>query len=327
VQFTKYPEGGVSPASTKTAGKLPLVVIVGPTATGKSEIAIQLAEEFNGEIVSADSRQVYRGMDIGTGKVLAEQQGRIPHHLLDVADPKQTYTLAQFQKAAIAAIEDIQKRGRLPFLVGGTGLYVRAVVDNLRIPAVPPQAKLRQELEKLSLAKLQQRLKEVEPIDFDTIDLKNPRRVIRAIEVSETAGVPFSKLRGSGPTLFDALEIGIRKPDATLRERIETRMKERMDRGLVDEVKHLHQQGVTWAQFEAFGLEYRRVAEYMQGKLTYEQALAKQRQDLFKFAKRQMTWFKKDRRIKWVDDDDGAEELVSDWLVKRAAAKVKPGGR
>lgn len=297
--------------------KPPLVVIVGPTATGKSEIAIELADEFHGEIISADSRQVYRGMDIGTGKVLADQQARVPHHLLDMVEPTEQFTLAQFQKAARVAITHIQDRGRLPFLVGGTGLYVQAVVDNLKIPPVPPQTKLRAELEKLSLSKLQERLKQADPVGYEAIDQQNPRRLIRAIEVSETTGIPFSKLKSAGPPRFDLLMIGIRKTRDSLQTRLERRFNERLERGMVKEVEKLHHQGVSWEQFEAFGLEYRRLAEYLQGKLTYQEAVEKARADLFKFAKRQMTWFKRDKRIHWVESEDEAEQLVSNWLVDR----------
>jgi tRNA dimethylallyltransferase len=304
--------------------KPPLVAIVGSTATGKSEIAIDLAEEFNGEIVSADSRQVYKGMDIGTGKVLPEQQGRIPHYLLDVANPTDTYTVAQYQRDAIERIEDIQVRGRLPFLVGGTGLYVQAVVDNLQIPAVPPQPKLRKELEKLSHDDLVKRLKAVEPVDYATIDIKNRRRIERAIEISEAGGIPVKDMRKKGPQLFDVLKIGITRPANELEERIDRRLAERVKRGMVEEVKHLHEQGVSWEKLESFGLEYRRIAEYLQGKLSYEEAMKQLGQDIVKFSKRQMTWFKRDKDIHWVSDDDEAQQIVSEWLVDRA--EIGSGG-
>lgn len=301
----------------------PLVAIVGPTASGKSEVAIELAEEFHGEIISADSRQVYKGMDIGTGKVLPQQQARVPHHLLDIAKPTETYTLAEFQRAALTAIHHIHERGLLPFLVGGTGLYVQAIVDNLQIPAVPPQVKLRAALEKLTLPELQQRLQAVDPVGFERIDLKNPRRIIRAIEVSETAGVPFSELRRKGVDRFDTLLIGIKKDPVTLRKRIESRLQSRLERGMVDEVKRLNSEGVSWEQLEAFGLEYRRLAEYLQKKCSYDDAVAQLQRDILNFSKRQMTWFKRDKRIQWVEDENGAEELVSDWLVDRSAAKAQ----
>lgn len=303
--------------------KPPLAVIVGPTASGKSELAIELAEEFHGEIVSADSRQVYRGMDIGTGKVLPEQRQRVPHHLLDMADPTETYTVAQFQHAAMTAVEHIQHRGRLPFLVGGTGLYIKAIVDNLQIPPVAPQAELRAELEMLPLEALRKRLVAADPIGAENIDSQNPRRLIRAIEVSETAGQPWSELQQRGEPLFDAFMIGIEKPAEVLKERILGRSNERLGRGMLDEVKALQQNGVSWEQLESFGLEYRRLAEHLQGKLTFEQAKEKLRRDLLRFAKRQMTWFKGDKRITWVTSEDEAEEVVSDWLLARATVRAR----
>lgn len=303
--------------------KPPLVAIVGPTASGKTELGIGLAEEHHGEIVSADSRQVYRGMDIGTNKPSAEEQQRIPHHLLDVADPKDVYTLAQFQEAAFKAIKHIQARGKLPFLVGGTGLYIQSIVDNLTIPPVPPQPQLRTELEQLPLEQLQQRLKDADPVGHAGIDLKNPRRVIRAIEVSETAGVPFSSLKSTGPAPYDISMIGIKRtPDE-----LETRMRDGLDswveRGLFQEVSRLHEDGVTWEQLESFGLEYRRVAESLQGKISREEAIELSYKDLLAYAKRQMTWFKRDSRIQWVMPAE-ADDVVSDWLLQRANLREAP---
>jgi tRNA dimethylallyltransferase len=308
------------------AAKPPLVSIVGPTASGKSEVSIELAAEFHGEIVSADSRQVYRGMDVGTNKPTGDEQAQVPHHLLDMAEPSETFTLAQFQQAAFTAIEHIQDRGRLPFLVGGTGLYIQAVTDNLQIPPVAPQPKLRAELDGLSLTQLQDRLKAADPVGYESIDTKNPRRLIRAIEVSETAGVPFSSLKKSAEPLFDLLMIGIARPPEALRDRILRQTSWRLQHGLVEEVESLHHRGVSWEQFESFGLEYRRVAEHLQGKLTYEEMVEQSRRDLIAFAKRQLTWFRKDKRIRWIETEDDAEGIVSDWLIGRASPKRRPAG-
>lgn len=299
--------------------KPPLVAIVGPTASGKTEVSIELAEEFHGEVVSADSRQVYRGMDVGTNKATTHDRARVPHHLLDMADPADTYTLAQFQIAAMTAIAHIQARGRLPFLVGGTGLYVQAIIDNLKIPPVPPQPKLRAELETLNLATLQERLKAADPVGAESIDVKNPRRVIRAIEVSETAGVPFSSLKLQGPPPFDTLIIGIERPLHALKRRIHTQIKWRQKHGLIDEVKRLHNEGVSWERFESFGLEYRRVAEYLQEKISRDEMLTACERDLWDFAKRQLTWFKRDSRITWIESEDAAVGIVSDWLMARTS--------
>ena len=301
----------------------PVVAIVGPTAAGKSRISIELAEEFHGEIISADSRQVYRHMNIGTAKIHPEQQQRVPHHLLDVAEPTETYTLAQFQKAAFTTIDHIHARGRLPFLVGGTGLYVQSVIDNLEIPAIPPQEKLREELGTLSLPQLRERLKAGDPVGYLNIDLNNPRRIIRAIEVTETAGVPFSKIKKAGKPKYDPLLLGITKTKDSLDKRIADRMKERMEAGMCEEVQALHDEhGVTWDQLEAFGLEYRRIAQYLQGAFSYDEMVEKLTRDITNFAKRQMTWFKRDKRIHWVENENEAESVLSDWLVNRAARTV-----
>jgi len=302
--------------------KPPLVAIVGPTAAGKTEVSLELAEEFHGEIVSADSRQVYRQMDIGTDKATPEQQSRVAHHLLDMANPTERYTVAQFQQAAITAIGHIQTKGRLPFLVGGTGLYVQAVVDNLAIPAVAPQSTLRAELDGLPLEELQQRLRAADPVGYGNIDQRNRRRLVRAIEVTETAGVPFSELKAAADSPFDTLIIGINKPWEVLEQRIEGKMTERREHGMIDEVKRLQESGISWEQLESFGLEYRRVAEHLQGKSSYEEMVERSARDLKAFAKRQLTWFKRDSRISWITDENEAEGLVSDWLVKRASVRL-----
>ncbi len=302
--------------------KPPLVAIVGPTASGKSAAAIGLAARFRGEIVSADSRQVYRGMDIGTGKVLPEERAGIPHHLLDIASPQQTVTLAEYQEQAFATIERIRERESLPFLVGGTGLYVDAVVQNLRIPAVAPQPELREELGRLTIDRLVARLEAVDPESLTTIDRKNPRRLIRAIEVSETAGEPFSRLRSTGPRRYDVLLIGIAQPPDRLAGRIADRLAARLRQGLVEEVRRLQAEGVDWERLEAFGLEYRRIAEHLQGKADYDTAVARLEHDIIAYAKRQLTWFKRNERIQWMEDAQDAGRLVSQWLAARTPRQL-----
>lgn len=299
-----------------SAQKPPLVGIVGPTASGKTELSIDLAQEFHGEIVSADSRQVYRGLDVGAAKVTPEQQRAVPHHMIDVADPKETHTVAQYKDGAVRAIEHIHQRGKVPFLVGGTGLYVRAVVDNLRIPPVAPQPELRAELERLELPKLQERLKEVDPVGYELIDLQNPRRVIRAIEVSETAGVPFSKLTAADEPLFDSLVLGLHRELDVLRERIAERHRGRWP-DLVAEVRALHEGGLDWDRLESFGLTYRRAAEFVRGERDETDTIELIIKEEAEYAKRQMTWFRKEERIRWISDQDDAQELISDWLVNR----------
>jgi len=221
--------------------KGPLIAIVGPTAVGKSELALRLAEEFGGEIVSADSRQIYRGLDIGTAKPTAEERQRVPHHLLDVVNPDEVLTLAQYQELAYAAIDDILARGKVPFLVGGTGLYIKAVVEGWSIPRVPPNERLRAELYRLAELEgpeaLHARLREVDPAAAARIDPRNVRRVIRALEVCLTAGRPISQLQARRPPPYRILRIGLTMPREELYRRIDERADRMIARGLVEEVR------------------------------------------------------------------------------------------
>ena len=234
-----------------------LIVVPGPTASGKSALGIALAQRFHGEIVSADSRQVYRGLDIGTAKVTAEERALVPHHLLDVADVQEIYTVSQFQQQAIAAINDIAARGLQPFLVVGSPHYIQAVVDNLDIPAVPPQPALRAELEARPLAELLAQLEELDTRSAAIIDRNNRRRVIRALEVCLTSGKPFSEQRRVAAPLYRSLLLGIQWPREELYRRIDRRVDERMQLGMVQEVRTLLDNGVSHERLEALGLEYR----------------------------------------------------------------------
>lgn len=303
--------------------KPPLVVVVGPTASGKTSLSIELAEEFHGEIVSADSRQVYRGMDIGTAKAMPEELARVPHHLIDIAKPADTLTLAEYKERADRAIQHIQDRGLLPFLVGGTGLYVRAVVDNLEIPSVPPRPELRKELEKLDTASLAKRLKRTDPDAYESIDRKNPRRLIRAIEVSESEDASFEDLKGAAEPKYDALLVGLKTDPGTLEIRIRRRLDEWLERGLLDEIRRLHdEERVPWERLDEFGLHYRAFAGHLHGDVGFDKAKERATKELIKYAKRQRTWFKRDKRIHWVSDEDHAGVLVSDWLIDRAGGKI-----
>jgi tRNA dimethylallyltransferase len=312
---------GLMPSDHPRHRKPPLVVIVGPTASGKTTLSIELAEEFHGEIVSADSRQVYRGMDIGTAKADPEDLSRVAHHLIDVAKPTAILTLAEYKQRADRAIQHIQDRGLLPFLVGGTGLYVQAVADNLDIPAVPPQPALRAELEKLSLEKLGKRLKETDSAAYETVDRKNPRRLIRAIEVSETEGVSIERLKKSAEPKFDILMLGLKVEAKVLEARIRQRIDDWLERGLLDEIRRLHDEdGVSWERLDGFGLHYRTFAKHLNGDLGFDEAKEMAIKENLKYAKRQLTWFKRDKRIQWISDEDHAGVLVSDWLIERAEA-------
>ncbi|HLJ36274.1 MAG TPA: tRNA (adenosine(37)-N6)-dimethylallyltransferase MiaA [Ktedonobacteraceae bacterium] len=294
-----------------------LVVILGPTASGKSALGIALAQRFHGEIVSADSRQVYRGLDIGSAKVTPEEQAMVPHHLLDVVDPDEVYTVAQYQQQANAAIADILARGYQPFLVGGSPHYIQAVVDNLDIPAIPPQPALRAELESRPLATLLAQLEHLDPQSAATIERNNPRRVIRALEVCLVSGKPFSEQRRVADPLYESLLLGIQWPRAELYQRIDARVDERMQQGMVREVQRLLQQGVHSERLEALGLEYRYINRWLQGEYASEAAMVERlKYAIHDFTRRQLTWFRKETRIIWIEGDDvyRAEELVEHFL-------------
>jgi tRNA dimethylallyltransferase len=295
-----------------------LVVLVGPTASGKSSLGIRLAQHFNGEIVSADSRQVYRGLDIGTAKVTPAEQALVPHHVLDVADPREIYTVARFQRDAITAINDILKHSHQPFLVGGSPHYIQAVVDNPDIPHIEPQHELRAKLEKRSLTELMEQLEELDPQSAATIDRNNPRRIIRAIEVCLVSGKPFSQQRKMLVPLYQSLLLGIEWPREELYRRIDKRVDERMQQGMVQEVQRLLDEGLSHQRLEALGLEYRYISRWLTGAFESEDVMVQRlKYAIHDFTRRQLTWFRKEKRIIWINGGDGeqAEELVRDFLT------------
>jgi len=289
-----------------------LIVILGPTASGKSELAIKLAKKFNGEIVSADSRQVYKGMDIGTGKVTQKERQRIPHYLLDVASPKRRFTVAQYRKLALKAINRIQKKGKLPILCGGTGFYIQAVVDGIVIPEVPPDWKLRKKLEKKSVKELYQILKKLDPRRSKNIEKENPRRLIRAIEIVKKIGpVPILKKK---PLPYPVLMIGIKKSPEELKKLIKERFLRWLKQGLIKEVKRLKKSGLSWKKIEDFGIHYRVISQYLQKKINYKKMIENSLKELQNYTKRQMTWFKREKKINWVKSQKEVEKLVKEFL-------------
>jgi tRNA dimethylallyltransferase len=304
---------------------LKLIVILGPTSSGKSSLAIHLASKFRGEIISADSRQVYKGMDLGTGKVTKAEQKLVKHHLLDVADPKKQFSVAEFKTLAKKAIEKIRKDKKIPFLVGGTAFYIYSVIDDLQIPEVKPNLKLRRQLEKKSVKELFAMLKKLDPKRAKNIDRQNPRRLIRAIEIAKTLdhaptisnevrdlGVKsrdFSLIARSGPLI-----LGINKPRPKLYKLIDKRLEDRMKQGLVSEIKKLLKSGVSHKRLQELGLEYRFVSLYLQGHLNYDQMVTQLKSAHHKFSKRQMTWFKRDTRIKWIKTEKQAEQKVRTYV-------------
>jgi tRNA dimethylallyltransferase len=286
-----------------------LLVVLGPTASGKSTLGILLAQRFNGEIVSADSRQVYRGLDIGTAKVTPQERAQVPHHLLDVADPREIYTVSQFQDAAVAAIDDILQRGCHPLLVGGSPHYIQVVVDNFELPHVAPQPALRAELEKRPLADLLAQLAQLDPQGAATIERNNPRRVIRALEVCLVTEQPFSQQRRKSNPRYETLQIGINWPRDILYRRIDKRVDERMRQGMVQEVRNLLAQGVDHARLEALGLEYRFISRWLRGGLPSEAEMVQRlKYAIHDFTRRQLSWYRRDQRIIWIEGGEHMQE-------------------
>jgi tRNA dimethylallyltransferase len=333
-----------------------IIVIVGATASGKTALSLKLAKKFSGEIVSADSRQIYREMDIGTAKpklslmrtnlnsrIFANKisvNSRVAHHLIDIKNPDEPYTVAEYKHDAIRAIRNILKRKKLPILVGGTGLYVSAVADNLEIPNVKPNPTLRKKLEKKiktrGLESLFEELVKLDPEAAYIVDPKNPRRVIRALEVALTTGKPFSSQRKKGKPLFRMLKIGIAIPKEKLRKRINQRMDKMIKSGLVNEVIGLMRNyGADCPAFDAIG--YREIIDYLRSASTnsesdtnlrirkfeinslfadvaFRQAIEAIKRNTWRYAKRQMTWFKKDKGIRWIKSEKQALRLVKELL-------------
>jgi tRNA dimethylallyltransferase len=278
--------------------KNPLLLLVGPTAVGKTELAIQLAERLNGEIVSADSRLFYRGMDIGTAKPTPEEQARAPHHLIDVADPDEVWSLAVFQQKATEIIASIHTRGKLPFLVGGTGQYVRAVTEGWTPPEVEPDSRLRGVLEGLAEERgvywLHERLQHVDPVAAAKIDARNLRRTVRALEVILTTGRLFSEQRRQSASPYNLLVIGLKRPRVELYQRIDERIEAMFAAGLLDEVKSLLDKGYSPDLPTMSAIGYRECVQVVNGQLSVEQAKVEMRRATRIFVRRQANWFKED---------------------------------
>lgn len=296
-----------------------LIVIVGPTASGKSALAVELARRFKGEIVSADSRQTYRSLNIGTAKPTTKERKNIKHYLLDIKEPNQPYTVSEYKKEALKAIDKIIKRKKIPFLVGGTGLYIKALIDNLEIPEVRSDWKLRKKLELRikteGLKSLYDELIKNDPEAARIIDSKNPRRIIRALEVVMKTKRPFSQQRRIGEPLFECLEIGIKQSKKELTKSISKRVERMMKMGLLKEVRNLVKKyDKKLPVFDAIG--YREIIDHLQGKFSLTEATEKIKVNTWHFAKRQMTWFKKDKRIHWIKKQPEAKKLVKTFLKK-----------
>jgi tRNA dimethylallyltransferase len=292
-----------------------VVVILGPTASGKSSAAIRLARKFDGEIISADSRQIFRGMDIGSGKITPEEQRIAPHHMLDIASPRTIFSAAKFKKQAEKHIQDILKRNRLPMICGGTGFWIQAIVDNAAYPEVKPDFGLRKRLDQKSTEELLAALEKLDPTRAKNIDIRNRVRLIRAIEICQTLGKvpPVQNLHRS--SRYDFLQIGILRDKKILHERIRSNVRERLENGMIAEVEKLRSSGLSWKKIESFGLSYRLVPMFLRGEIDSEKELEEKIYQAEKdYAKRQMTWFAKDKRIIWLEKYADMEKAVSSFL-------------
>jgi len=292
--------------------KQKIVVIVGPTASGKSSLAVKIAQKFNGEIISADSRQVYKGMDIGTGKIAKKEMAKIPHHLLDVVSPKKQFTVARYKRLVAQAIKKIIKRGKIPVICGGTGFYIQVITENISIPEIKPDVKLRVALEKKTTKELFSQLKKMDPRRAKNIDQNNRRRLIRALEIIIKSGkkVPLLKSEPKYETLF----IGVKRGMKELKELIQSRLLKRLKIGMVKEVINLKKSGLSWKRLEDFGLEYRYVAYYLQNKLSYDEMIKKLQKEIEHYAKRQMTWFSRNKKINWIKNQSEVQKKIRAFL-------------
>lgn len=297
-----------------------IIVVIGPTATGKSALAVMLAKKHNGEIISADSRQVYKGLNIGSGKITKSDMAGIPHFMLDVANPKNRFTVAEYQTLALKQIENIIARGKMPIICGGSGFYVEALIEGVVFPDVPPNAKLRKQLEKKPANTLLKMLDSLDPSRARKIDPNNERRLIRAIEIATTLRkVPeFTRVKRN---TWDTLWIGLFAEKKLLQDLIHQRLLSRLKDGLVKEVANLHKNGLSWRRMEELGLEYKFVAKLLKKEISESEFLAQLESSIWHFSKRQMTWFKRNKQINWFNIGNkkatrNSISLTTKWLKK-----------
>ncbi|MET9065336.1 tRNA (adenosine(37)-N6)-dimethylallyltransferase MiaA [Streptosporangium sandarakinum] len=298
--------------------QLPVIAVVGPTAAGKSDLAVDLALRLGGEVINTDSMQLYRGMDIGTAKLTPAERRGVPHHLLDVWDVTETASVAEYQAMARPLIEELRAKGTVPILVGGSGLYVRAALDDLEFPGTDPEvrARLEAELERLGPAPLYERLRERDPKAAGAILPGNSRRIVRALEVIEISGRPFSATMPSYDAVYDSVQIGVEVPRDVLDERVALRVERMWEAGLVDEVRSLLRRGLAEGRTASRALGYAQVLRFLAGEWTEEQAKAETIRATRRFVRRQESWFRRDPRVVWLPQEDPA-------LLDRALAVVE----
>ncbi len=294
----------------------PVIAILGPTAVGKTRISIPLAERFKGEIVSVDSRLIYRGMDIGTAKPTIEERERVPHHLIDITDPDETWNLAKFSDAALNVIHAIHGRGRVAFLVGGTGQYIRAILEGWTPPPSAESPRFREKLEVIAAERgydaLYRRLQEVDPASAERIDPRNVRRVVRALEIFEMTGKPASSQREKKPPPFEILRIGLTLPRPELYQRIDQRIDLMIEAGWIEEVRALIDSGNSPGLPSLSAIGYAQLASYLCGEMDLSSAIVEIRRLSRQFVRRQANWFKADDpEIQWFDAVTGVEERIS----------------
>lgn len=308
-----------------------LAAIVGPTAVGKSETAVKVAERLGGEILSCDSMQVYRGMDIGTAKASTEQRTRVAHHMIDIVDPDTPYTVADYQRAAKKVIQDLNNRGKLPILVGGTGLYYQAVVDDYEFSPLLADRDIRQQLEKEadeSLDRLYNELEIVDPASTSIIKPNDRKRIIRALEVYRLTGRPFSQFQTRNQGLYQLAVVGLSAARTELYRRIEARVDAMIESGFVEEVKTLYAKGYDLPLNSMQALGYKQILQYLKGGMSLEQAVAEIKKETRRYAKRQLTWFRKDKRIFWLDiteykEAEGLVRKICEYIGRTLAIAVE----
>ncbi|MSU45221.1 MAG: tRNA (adenosine(37)-N6)-dimethylallyltransferase MiaA [Candidatus Zambryskibacteria bacterium] len=296
-----------------TKNKPKILVILGPTASGKSALAVKLARKYNGEVISADSRQVYKGLNIGTGKITKKEMLGIPHHLLDIVSPKETFNVVDWKKLTDKAINDILNRGKLPIICGGTGFYIQSIVDGIVLPEVAPNKELRKKLETKNLEELVTILKKMDPERIKNIDTKNKVRLVRAIEIAKTLGSVPNLKKVKPP--YDVIQIGLMADDEDLKKKIKNRLVSRIKKGMIMEALNLHAVGLSYKRMRELGLEYKFLADFLEKKITKSDFMKNLETEIWRYSKRQMTWFKRDKSIKWLLKEKDVIAELNYWLT------------